>query len=391
MALIAKTTNYSAPFPASFRAYDGTCAKEWAVVRSGGSVTVRKLERESRVKPDDLLRNMTERATQSIVRTQNLVYKRVTATNTLCGGVYKGGLTTTHETTAVRSAILNYPTADWAQALRLKLLNMQHSFAETIGEWRESVKYLEGGANVLKRAARDAKRIFKSRRKRKTMMRMLKQRIPYNVHTRYKTPKEWQDVASVHLAITYGITPIISEIEGVLEQLNSIGSRAMRVQVTVPTEAHTVVQDALGPYEATGVRTYRAIAYVWFKDDMADFTAGNLAESIWAGTSLSFMVDWFINVGGFLQALNSLDFIREVRGSLTVKETKEYRDYGEHVNGLITPGKVNSSSIYRQLFSDVPMPSKINVSLPSGSGVVNKLVSAMEILLTMRNNTRNNR
>lgn len=359
--------------------------------RSAGSVTVRKLTREQRVKPDDLLRNLTARETQSIVRTQNLVYKRVVASNTLCGGVYKSGLTTTHETTTVRSATLNYPTADWAQALRLKLLNMQHSFAETIGEWRESVKYLEGGADVLKRAARDAKRVFKSRRKRRTMMRMLKQRIPYSVHSRYKTPKEWQDVASVHLAITYGITPIISEIESVLEQLNTISSRAMRVQVTVPTETKTVVKDALGPYEATGVKSYRAIAYVWFKDDMADFTAGNLAESLWAGTSLSFMVDWFINVGGFLQALNSLEFIRELRGTLTVREQKVYTDYGNHVNGLVTPGKVVSRSVYREVIGAIPYPSKINVRLPSGDGVLSQLVSAMEILWTMRSNNRSNR
>jgi len=380
MTIEAKTTVYSAPFPASFRSNDGTCAKEWAVVRSSGSVTTRKIARESRVKPNDLLRNLTARETQSVVRTKNLVYQRKVTGSVVCGGVSKVGVTTTYETTGVRSATLIYPTADWAQALRLKLLNLQYSWAETIGEWRESVTMLEGGANVVKRAFSEARKVFKSRRKWKSVIRAMKKLVPDTSPGR--TKKSWEDVFACHLAITYGITPIISTIEDALSQ--DIMSRAMRVQVTIKTEAHASVVDSLGPYEATGAKSLRAVAYVWLRPDTGNYTSGNLAESIWAGTGLSFVVDWFINVGAYLQSLNSLDFIQEVRGTLTTLEEKEYKDYGQHVNGLIEPGIVRSRSIGRSLFSSIPMPKRVNYSFPSGEGLVNQLTSLIEIFSLMR-------
>lgn len=376
---------FTAQYPSFFVSNDKTCAKEWLTTRNSGATATWKIPRESRVKPDDLLRNMTARANQSHERTQYLVYKRVLNTNVVCGGKTLAGKTTSHETTAVRRVVLDYPSIDWAQALRLKIMNLQYSFAETIGEWRESVKYLEGGADVLTRAYKGARNIWSSRRKRRTTVRFLKTLLPDYRHKELKTKQGFLDVASVHLAITYGITPMIGVIEDTLEQLNDkIGQLALRVQVTVPTEITARSSDALGPYYGTGKRSKRAIAYIWLQPEYANFTPGNLAEAIWAGTKLSFMVDWFLNVGSYLKALNSLDYIRELRGTVTTLTIADYTDEAAHQQGLVKKGKISQRMFSREIMTSIPMPSRVNYSLPSGDGVMNQLVSAVEILFQLR-------
>lgn len=355
-----------------------------------GKLTVNSLDPQHRPKPALLVAcsALTSRATQS---TRDEYYGRARRVQRLLGlpcgkaGWYNYRV---EQNLPYPVPNLTFPSStNWEQALRLKIAAEQVSFAENIGEWRESVKMLHGAASIAGKAYRAARQLWHARKSRKRFTGNLKQILGKD--WKPKTPFEWNDIASTHLAITYGIRPLLGQLEDVLDQLNRVKMPRKRIQVTVPMKVGTLVHRIngyVGQAVVEGMMSQRAVAYVTFKQDAGDFTAGNLASSIWAGTKLSFMVDWMLDVGGYLESLTALTSVASVCGTVTTKRW---------ANGITTicwpdfmvmePGTQRYFDVSRGVFTSIPLPSRVNFRFGDPSGATwDQLVSATEILYQLR-------
>jgi hypothetical protein len=282
---------------------------------------------------------------------------------------------------------LVWPTIDWGQEVRLKVAQQQVSFAENIGEYRESLEQLEGVGRVLRKAAFSARRIWRNRKSRRKFVRQLRREWERAGHDiRPKTPFEWRDAIGTHLALNFGILPTLGQLEDVLDQLDSLKQRTIKVQVTMKEDAKPVVKTwagNVGSAVVTGTKSQRALVYVRFQDTHGDFTAGNLASSIWAGIPLSFMVDWAIGVGRYLESLTALSGVEEVWGTLTTKYSSECVRTAIPTGAIPgEPLKLTYRAHQRDVISAIPFPKRVRVQIPEWN--VGKFISSLEIFSSFR-------
>jgi hypothetical protein len=282
---------------------------------------------------------------------------------------------------------LVWPTIDWGQEVRLKIAAQQVSFAENIGEYRESLEQLEAVGRTLRKAGYSARRIWRNRKSRSKFVRQLTrewQKFGHDIKP--KTPFEWRDAIGTHLAINFGVLPQIGQLEDVLTQLDSLKQRTIKVQVTMSKDAapvHKTWSGNVGEAVVTGKKTQRALVYVRFRDTHGNFTAGNLASSIWAGIPLSFMVDWAIGIGSYLESLTALSGVEEVWGTLTTKYSSEtIRNAIPTGASLGEPLRSSYRAHDRSLITAIPMPSRVRVQLPEWN--IGKFITSLEIFSSFR-------
>jgi hypothetical protein len=287
--------------------------------------------------------------------------------------------------------VIYWDNPDWAQALRLKIMSREVSYAENIGEYREAVQYVKDGADVLKRAKDTAKWLWRQRNNRKHIVRRLINSGAMGQYNKdgLRDPKVIQDVLGTHLAIQFGIKPTIAILEDTMIQMNQTRlARRLRVQVTVQGRGSGYTKGIVsGAAVCQGIVSKRAIAYIKLKDNVGDYTAGNIGEALWAGTRLSFMVDWFLDVGSYLKALNTLTSVDSIVGTVTTRRNASTVDtrISNTPWEVTLPGKIEHLTTWRDVFTSVPLPSRVNMRLPSNWG---QLASSVEILLSMRNNAQ---
>jgi hypothetical protein len=279
-----------------------------------------------------------------------------------------------------------YPADNWQLGIRQKIAGEQVSFAENIGEYRESVEALEGLGNILKRSGYAARRIWRNRKSRFKLMRQVKREFG---EVQAKTPREWQDVIGTYLAVQFGVAPALGQVDDVLTALDRVKQRKVRVVSTTKvhaTKTHTV-SGYVGEAVSTGEKTQRAVVYVTFRDTHGNFTAGNLGSSIWAGVPLSFMVDWAIDVGGYLESLTALDGVQSVLGTVTTKERlRTVSTLRPPQRKLVDPFVRSYSSVQRIVVNSIPLPSRLRVRIPSWD--FGKFVSSLAMFASMRHNRR---
>lgn len=284
--------------------------------------------------------------------------------------------------------VIPYPTVAWQNAMRLKIQDDKVSFAETIGEWREAVAVLEGGGDILRKAIKAAKQAYRLRRDRRALKKWFKNLFKREPSSRV----ELMDAVGTDLAIKFGILPQIALLHDILDKLPEILLRKRRLQVTLKSD---VVHDVPSTYERglyrlVGSKSYRAICYVTYDLDSNGFTAGNPAEALWAGIPVSFLFDWFIDVGSYLSSFNAMKGVNSFGGVLCIRE----KVFGEDTRTpdietdakwyrLTEPGRVHYSSYERQLLGSLPLPALPMPRLPSG-GLWNRLRTVTEMLLTSR-------
>jgi hypothetical protein len=279
--------------------------------------------------------------------------------------------------------IPSYPDGNWQLGIRRKIAEEQVSFAENIGEYRESVELLKGTSHILQRAGRTARSIWRNRKNRAKVVRILKRKLDGIVQP--KTPREWQDIIGTDLAIKFGVIPYFGQLDDVLTQLNAVKQRKIRVITTTKVEASkTYTKSTMaGAAVSDGTKTQRAVIYVTFADTHGNFTAGNLGSSIWAGTPLSFMVDWVIDVGGYLESLTALNGVLKVYGTVTTKEQmRTVSDLRPPTRMLVERFTRSYRATDRIVVNSVPLPSRVRVRIPEWN--FGKFVSSLEIFSSMQ-------
>lgn len=364
------------------------CLNTKTYAASGYQITdSRKNSPQHRTRPTDLLGSLTALAKQYSDVRRCRREQRITTGKYLCSGAYVPYLYTDYYQVVPVQDWPAEPVPDWALAMRNKIQSDKVSFAESLGEWRESVELLHGTTTAMKKAWRLARNVWRNRKHRKTLVRWFKTLYGRDPDDRL----EIVDAMSVDLMLKFGIVPTIDLLAKSCDQLRSVKPALRRLQVTVSeTTRKSVKGNTSGTYEIEWTKSLRAIAYVRYNPDSSDFTAGNIAEALWAGTRLSFMLDWFINVSSYLSSFNAMNGVTSVYGVLCDRQWVTGHDNridltrgNNQTVSLLWPGFWKRRSYQRTTFTSLPMASVPRFA-PMDSHLWGKLFSSSEILYTMR-------
>lgn len=353
------------------------------------STELSKLPPEHRVKPNPL--DVTGRPKQWRGFSTSTVSKFTKKEGALyCGGVYHPQYWAWY---TYKSPLLyvdipkEYPNS-WAKAIRLKIQDDKVSFAETIGEWREALGLLSSAKNTLQRSARLARELLSGRGRRRALLRWFRGQFGRSPRDKLQL----LDAVQLDLAIKFGIKPTADLLYDSIQALKVVRARDRRLQVTVPDYSYASIKGTYGGALTTkGTRTSRCIVRVRYKEDSSNFTAGNLAEALWAGTSMSFVLDWFIDVGGYLESFNGLLGVDLVSASVSHKETLTFEDNrlpGLAFNGYqgytnLSPGKGGFKSFERVKLITLPFADLPVFKLPD-TDLWQRLHTLNEIFVSLR-------
>lgn len=150
-----------------------------------------------------------------------------------------------------------------------------------------------------------------------------------------KDPKKW---ANEVLAFKFGVEPLVSDVEGALKVISE-GVPEEKASVSVRTNRKKFVEFSTDTLDFTG---QMQISFT-FKFEVNNpvqrllSTLGliNITEIAWEVTPWSFVVDWFIPIGAFLQSHTSALGMTLVSGTRKVKFLGEF-----NIKGI--PGSVDS-------------------------------------------------
>lgn len=202
----------------------------------------------------------------------------------------------------------------WADAVRRKLQNNRVNLASSVAEYRES-------ANLFYKTALMFRDIYRITRL-KGVSKLLRQRR--------KHIKVSAIPASI-LQYNFGVAPLVGDLFSVVEalRLKLEAPILCRTSASVKKRRENVVYNGGGfEYYLTDTFKQRATIYYDMNPDSylsSQFDLGNPVEWAWELIPFSFMVDWVIPIGGFLNNLDALTGISNIRGTLTTKVDQRYK------------------------------------------------------------------
>jgi hypothetical protein len=208
--------------------------------------------------------------------------------------------------------------------------------------------------------------------------------------------------ASSWLEVKYGWTPLLSEIhsgsEALANHLHKVDSSDHKAQGRGAAETGLVWAPSAG-YKgaATGKRKVncRYTIYSRIIDGQARATAGlgltNPLSVGWELLPFSFVVDWFLPVGSFIDSLSATAGMSFTSGSLSIKVTEDIKAsihstlYGGQWYSTPWPYQSNSFTFERQVLVDYPSRAKILQGRKSISEALNlnKATTALALLASV--------
>lgn len=231
-------------------------------------------------------------------------------------------------------------TTNWQLPLRLKIKDVAVNLGTALVEYRATGKMFE----TFARGARDGFLRYKGLRKGRIKA------TPCNV-------------AAGHLMLNYGIRPLASDLMDSVEVLNQRLSEPVNMRFTARAEDREVLEMFYNgyDYEVENYASDRVVVHVTLEPRAQGIIIGNPAELLWESIPFSFVVDWGINVGDSLAALDALSGVSNILGTRTHKRksiTKLARHYGFNQSGfkLIKPGKCTHETHERFVVTDIPLP-----------------------------------
>lgn len=378
MALVIKSTIESHKHTgADYSGYCGTCITPPkpanTVVTRYIQKEVGSLEPEHRPKRLPLYLYLTARQAQ---------YTKVTS-NGLTGSTIKASCITNDGKVCVYDvpyqsvndlfwgppvALSDPPLPAWQNDLRSKIGNFSVNLAEYVGEYRESVKATTHLAHRVSEAWRQYR------------------------HWRRNPLKNWKvitprDVAAVELTNRFVIKPLISDVEDSIVKLNAAAGRPVKRRVSSSSRDSktTKVAGLLGgEFTYTSTRSVRATAYISVDTNMSTFTSGSPLEAIWAGIPYSFVVDWVLDVGGWLYGMSALRGIGLLGGTYTdkiIRKGADNRIKNANYSWVVIPATYKEERISRTVFTQIPGPVlRLNKDINDVSHSVKKLKTALELM-----------
>lgn len=252
---------------------------------------VARLEPEHRVKPVDLITSLTPRAKQYIQVGSPGFQEKHSRVKIWCGSTLQqylmvGRMNRTHMAWPTGCPIVTLPP--WQNDFRQHIADLRMNLAENLAEYRQTGSMFVDAA----RAADSAWADFRNR----NWKRLAKRITPENV-------------ASIELVNRYGLKPLVSDLGEAIVRLNGALNRPIRRRLTSRSQdwKETVIKGAYeGSSRCRTERKARVQGYLQISPNLSEFHGGSPLEGFWATIPYSFVFDYFINVGGWLQQLDAL-------------------------------------------------------------------------------------
>lgn len=138
-----------------------------------------------------------------------------------------------------------------------------------------------------------------------------------------------KDIASAHLGITYGVLPLMGDIMESANAWQNIVSEQKLHKVASATESRSGADLVLHPYFAWDTDLKVRVGYdVVLARPLGVYTSLGLTDPLgiaWEGIPFSFVVDWFLPIGDYLDRLSILPRLEYARLGLTTKVTQVSR------------------------------------------------------------------
>lgn len=252
----------------------------------------------------------------------------------------------------------------WETEARLKIEERQQNIAESLYEWRQTARMVV-----------DAARLFRSgwRRWISGQARARRGRI---------VPS---DIATAELTLSFGVNPLIMETREAYEALtNKVeGGLLQRFSVTASRSmSNHITPNSLFEGYYRQKRVDKAVFFVRYHEIVPHFTMGAPWELAWEVTPFSWLIDGFVDVGSYLNALNSMSGVAKLWGTLTTKTTQSATGYGKKYTTSVveTPERYKGQYYIRKTISDIPCPRMPRVVVTRNWRSLMHAVSALVVL-----------
>lgn len=197
-------------------------------------------------------------------------------------------------------------------------------------------------------------------------------------------------ISSAWLSYQYGWRPLLSTIHGLVHHARTkYGESVVRARRSEEgTWSATVDDGSYNKCDMTGKSSVRYDMKVFYTVGNDSSLSRQRLASLdplrlsWELLPYSFVVDWFVDISGYLASLeirrtSGLDFhngyvtetyLDQVNGSWTTPEPQFNTYFGERISSINVKGHSEIKGLKRQVLSDFPYPRMPHVHLDLGSG-----------------------
>lgn len=235
----------------------------------------------------------------------------------------------------------------------------------SLGELRETISYvrnpLKGLTTLIRRNRKNIvkdyrKEIRAQKRHQKRWSKMSARERAVARGKRYFYNKELDALSDSYLGGRYGLRPLIAEVQGLMEAIDAYSVKPperLTARGFAQGEGTKILLESASPYRqylngvTTTDRTAEFRAGVLYSADIRDSFGTNLSQvpiALWELTFLSFMVDWFANIGDYISAISPKPGVRY------------------HGSWLVT--RTNTSTVRRWTSSGCTKPEPYSVTIP---------------------------
>jgi hypothetical protein len=174
--------------------------------------------------------------------------------------------------------------------------------------------------------------------------------------------KTASEISDQHLSIIFGLLPFISDIQGILKALREYdplpqrySSRGEASSFDTKTDSgsyvhysdsasHQVMTRTVMVQRSVTVRAYQLYEASLTLQDQLGMSLHDVPSSIWQAATLSFVVDWFTNVGSFIKAITPVQGVKYLASGYTVTVVNAFTGSNDLV--ITKPGSNGWSGAY---------------------------------------------
>lgn len=263
--------------------------------------------------------------------------------------------------------------------LRKSINSTAQSFAEHIGEYRETCGLFYKAAVLLY-----------------DCYQLRKGKIPPNWARTSKnlSKRKWtsKDVSAAWIGGHFAVAPVLSTINDFCYQHSGVPGivRQKFKSAAIYQNKDYLIYSDNSLYRTYLLRTVRQttklMAYYDMNCGTPAFSTGNPAEWIWAATPFSFVVDWMLGVGSFLNALNDPPKNLKFIGCCQVdvyEATREFgidRSYSNDPVCTYSPALDTIKIITRTPLASVPVPIHPKFTFPASPSILATAIALLHVI-----------